>query len=121
MAPAAGGRGGGGLPPFDRRHLGDGEPAVRACLAALTAEGRDFYTRVQHRLDLVCPALLGLTLLMSLPRPVRPGPLLVALALRAVARMAAGYAENTLVARRLVHPVAEVPAAPAMRLWRRRV
>jgi hypothetical protein len=111
----------GGLPPFDRRPLGDGEPEARACLAALTADGRDLCTCVPHRLDLACPALLGLTLPMSFPRPVRPGTLLVALALLAVAQMAADYAENARVARRLAHPVAEVPAAPAMRLWRRRV
>jgi hypothetical protein len=102
---------------------------------------------VQHRLDLAFPALLGLTLLMSFQRLVRPGALLVALALLAFAQMAADYAENALVARMLARPVAEVPAeviarassatlaksglvalalaallaALAMRLWRRRV
>jgi hypothetical protein len=137
----------GGLPPFDLRPLGYSETEARAFLAALTAEGRDLYTRVQHRLDLAFPALLGLTLLMSFQRLVRPGALLVALALLAFAQMAADYAENALVARMLGRPVAEVPAemiarassatlaksglvalalaallaALAMRLWRRRV
>lgn len=87
----------GGLMPFDLRPLGYSVAEARAFLAALSETGREVYLTVQHRLDLVFPGLLALTLGLAFHR-LAPRPL--ALVLSAVVIAAAGfdYAENAAVA-----------------------
>jgi hypothetical protein len=86
----------GGLAPFDMRPTGYSAEEGRAFLAALSPEGRSFYLDVQHRLDLLYPGLLALTLILALRRlaPGWPG-----LVLSAIALAGAGFdwAENAAV------------------------
>ena len=56
----------GGVTPFDMRPTGYSYDDALAFLRAITPEGRDFYLSVQHRLDLVYPPLLGLSLGLAL-------------------------------------------------------
>lgn len=100
----------GGLAPFDLRPLGYSEAEARAFLSAITAEGRAFYIRVQHGLDVAYPALLALTLTLSFGRLVRSGGLRLVLILVAMGAMAADYTENALVAAMLSQPPEAVPA-----------
>ncbi len=87
-----------GLLAFDLRPFGYSEAEARAFLAALGAEGRALYTGPQRGLDLLFPALLGLSL---------AGPVLWLVASRSwravfigviVAATALDYLENYLVA-----------------------
>lgn len=58
----------GGLVAFDLRPFGYSEGEARALLAALGDEGRAFCTVVPHRLDLVFPGLLAVTLCLTFRR-----------------------------------------------------
>ena len=86
-----------GLPAFDMRPLGYTLAEARSFLAALSPEGRAFYTGVQHRLDLVFPGLLALMFLF-LFRRLAPGWPGQALSLIALAGAAFDWAENAAVA-----------------------
>lgn len=86
----------GGLAPFDMRPMGYSPEEARAFLAALPVEGRDFYLNVQHRLDLVYPGLLALSLVLAFRR-LSPGALGLALGVVAVAGAGFDYAENAAV------------------------
>ncbi len=101
----------GGLPAFDLRPMGYSVDEGRSCLAALSPEGRRFYLVVQHRLDLVCPGLLALTVLLAFRR-LAPGGL--GLLFSAVAVLGAGFdwAENAAVAALLT----QGPTEPALLL-----
>lgn len=96
----------GGLAPFDMRPSGYEPDEARTFLSALSEEGRGFYLSVQHRLDLVYPPVLALTLALGLwiMAPVRAViPLLVLVAVPLLA-MIADLAENWLVAQMLNTP-----------------
>ena len=56
----------GGATPFDMRPLGYSFEEARAFLTALSSEGARFYRTVQHRLDLLYPALLAATLFFAI-------------------------------------------------------
>jgi hypothetical protein len=51
----------GGRAVFDMLPAGYSYAEAQAFLAALSPEGADFYLRVQHRLDLIYPALLAIS------------------------------------------------------------
>ncbi len=87
----------GGLPPFDMRPLGYSAESARSFLAALSSEGRTFYSTVQHRLDLIFPGLLALMLSMLFLR-LSPGWRGRALSLLAVAGAVFDWSENAAVA-----------------------
>ncbi len=101
----------GGLPPFDMRPFGYAEGEARAFLASLSPQGRSFYGRVQHGLDIAFPALLALVLVMSFDRLISAPGLRWLLTALALGSMAADYAENALVSRMLLLPPSDVPAA----------
>lgn len=56
----------GGLPPFDMRPGGYDLAEARAFLSALTTDGAAFYVGVQQPLDLAYPALIALTMFVSI-------------------------------------------------------
>lgn len=56
----------GGATPFDLRPGGYSFDEAVAFLTALSAEGRSFYLKVQHRFDLVYPPLLSATLFFAI-------------------------------------------------------
>jgi di/tricarboxylate transporter len=89
----------GGLIPFDMRPLGYGFEEAKAFLAALTPEGKRFYTQVQHRLDLAYPAMMALSLAVALGWAWRDVPRAVVAAMILVAFAGAGfdYLENSMV------------------------
>ncbi len=87
----------GGLMAFDLRPFGYSEAEARALLAALGPEGRAYYSGVQHRLDLVFPGLLALTLCLLFRRAL-PGVAGLALCAVALAGAAFDWAENAAVA-----------------------
>ena len=58
----------GGLTPFDMRPGGYSLADANAFLTALSAAGADFYRTVQQRLDIVYPALIALTLGLSIAK-----------------------------------------------------
>jgi hypothetical protein len=91
----------GGLPVFDMRPGGYGLEDARAFLAALSAEGREFYLRVQHRLDLVYPALMALATGWALVRLAPGGGAWRLMALVPVPGMVFDWLENAAVARML--------------------
>ena len=91
----------GGLPVFDMRPGGYGIEEARAFLTALSDEGRDFYLRVQHRLDLIYPALLALATGWALLRLAPGGGAWRLLALVPVPGMVFDWLENGAVARML--------------------
>ena len=86
----------GGDPAFDLRPGGYTFSEAQSFIAALGNEGRAFYLNVQHRLDLVYPALLGAVLVIALVKlaPPRIGWLLGAIA---VAGSVFDYLENHAV------------------------
>lgn len=92
-----------GLPVFDLRPGGYSFEEARTFLAALSAEGRQFYTNVQHRLDTAYPALLAVTLAWSILRlsPAGWGVFRWLLAASAIPGMIFDYRENFDVARML--------------------
>jgi hypothetical protein len=52
--------------PFDMRPMGYSFEEARAFITALSPDGTWFYIKIQHRIDLAYPALLGVTLLFAL-------------------------------------------------------
>jgi hypothetical protein len=56
----------GGLLPFDLRPLGYSVDEAKAFLAALSQTGKDIYQSIQHRLDIVYPLLLTVTLFLAI-------------------------------------------------------
>jgi len=90
----------GGLMPFDLRPAGYDLEAARAFIKALDAEGARFYLEVQHRLDMVYPALLAASLIVALIWAWRGAPRWVPALACAAAVIGAGadYAENWAVA-----------------------
>lgn len=100
----------GGLAPFDLRPFGYSVAEAQALLAALDDDTRAFYRDVQHRLDLVFPGLLALSLILLFRRLVSPVPAAV---FGVVALAGAGFdwAENAAVAGLLA---AEAPGEAAI-------
>lgn len=86
----------GGLAPFDMRPLGYSGEQARAFLAALSDEGRVFYIDVQHKLDILYPALLGLALVLGF-QLLFPRPWATVFSVIALVGVAADYLENYLV------------------------
>lgn len=91
----------GGLPIFDLRPGGYDLGTARAFLVALSAEGRDFYLRVQLQLDRFYPPFMALTLVWATLRLAPAGRYRGLAALPAILAAAFDYAENALVARML--------------------
>lgn len=91
----------GGLPIFDLRPGGYDLETARAFLAALSDEGRDFYLRVQLRLDRFYPPFMALTLAWATLRMAPAGRYRGLAALPAILAAAFDHAENALVARML--------------------
>ncbi len=89
-----------GLTPFDMRPGGYTFDEARAFLAALSADGNAFYRKVQHRLDLFYPALLGATLFfaIALLTPASWGQWRWLLAAAAIPGAIFDYMENHAVA-----------------------
>lgn len=100
----------GGLAPFDLRLGGYSEEEARAFLTALTPEGRAFYTDVQHRLDLIYPPLLGLTLTLGF-HLLFAQPWNVILSLVSLSAVAADYLENFFVGEMLAVAPADLDTA----------
>jgi hypothetical protein len=80
---------------------GYGVDEARAFLTALSAEGREFYLRVQHRLDLVYPPLMALATGWALVRLAPGGGAWRLMALVPVLGMVFDWLENAAVARML--------------------
>jgi hypothetical protein len=55
----------GGATPFDLRPFGYTFEEAKAFMTALSPDGTWFYIKIQHRIDLAYPALLGATLLFA--------------------------------------------------------
>jgi hypothetical protein len=100
----------GGLDPFDVRPLGYGTAQARSLLDALGEQGRDFYARVQLRLDMIYPATYALSrgLVMwwltiggRLRNVDFPMPWRIALLIPSVAVAGFDYAENLQIGRML--------------------
>jgi len=93
----------GGQPAFDLRPTGYSFEEAKAFLAALTPEGKRVYAEIQHRLDLVYPALLAATLFFAIVAisPTNWGAMRYVLALIAPLGMVFDYLENAAVARML--------------------
>jgi hypothetical protein len=56
----------GGATPFDLRPFGYTFEEARAFMTALSPDGTWFYIKIQHRIDLLYPALFGATLLFAI-------------------------------------------------------
>lgn len=102
-----------GLEGFDLRFFGYTPDEARAFLSALSDEGRAHYLGIQHQIDLVYPAVLGLTLVLGILRFGVRLPVVIRLLLVVIPLAAAGadYVENGLVVEMLRLPVAEVTDA----------
>jgi hypothetical protein len=89
----------GGLIPFDMRPAGWSYGEARAFLEALSTDGAAFYRDVQHRLDVVYPALLAATLFFAIAAlaPKGLGVWRYGLASIALPVAAFDYLENRLV------------------------
>ncbi len=94
----------GGLPPFDLRPTGYSYQEAQNFLAAISPQGNAFYRNIQHRLDLVYPALLATALFLAilLLAPARPSWLGWLLALTAVPGAIFDWLENAAVTRMLL-------------------
>lgn len=99
----------GGLTPFDMRLTGYSEAEARRFLSMLSEDGRTFYLRVQLRLDLLYPALLGLVLIFGFQRVYEP-PWSTVFSVVALVMVSADYLENYLVAIMLQSDVAALEA-----------
>ena len=100
----------GGIDPFDVRPLGYGTAQARALLDALGDAGRDFYARVQLRVDTIYPASYALSRALVLWWVTEPGrlraapiPIMLRVLLLCPSLAAAGfdYAENVFIGRML--------------------
>ncbi|NND43120.1 MAG: hypothetical protein HKO04_13700 [Silicimonas sp.] len=89
----------GGLTPFDMRPGGYSFDEARAFLAVLSPEGKRFYLDVQHKLDLIYPALMAFSLMVALRWAWRGTSRVVLTAMMFVAIAGAGfdYLENQRV------------------------
>ena len=85
-----------GSPPFDLRLTGYSMQDAQTLLAAYGPAGRAYYTNVQQRLDMILPAVLGLTLILTFRHLCARRPLLQALPALFIA---ADYTENSLLRR----------------------
>ena len=100
----------GGLPPFDMRPMGYSAEEAMAFLGALSGAGRSLYLGLQHKLDLVFPALAALTFILSFRYLFRGAPAVLfwALAACSIAGMGFDYLENLRVAELLRTPLDDV-------------
>ena len=87
-----------GLAVFDMRPAGYTFAEAQTFLNGLTPEGADFYLRIQHRLDLVYPALLAITTGWAIVQLVPRWRWRSALLLVPVPGMVFDYLENRAVA-----------------------
>jgi hypothetical protein len=87
----------GGLAPFDLRPAGYSLAEAQALLAALGAEGRNYYLTVQQSLDSAYPALLAVVLVLAF-RALAPGWPGLGLSVLAVLGSGFDYLENARVA-----------------------
>ncbi len=107
----------GGLPAFDMRPGGYDFAAAQTFLTALSQDGRDLYLGAQHRLDLIYPGLLALTLILGL-RLVWAPRLATQFSIAACVAAVADYTENMLVGRMLRQTVdAVTPDMVASANW----
>jgi hypothetical protein len=88
----------GGRAVFDMLPAGYSFAEARAFLAALSPEGADFYLRVQHRLDLIYPALLAISTGWAMVRLAPRWRWRTALLLVPIPGMVFDYLENRAVA-----------------------
>ena len=88
-----------GLAPFDVRPLGYTFAEAEEFVSALTPDGAEFYLDVQHKLDLVYPALLAATLFFAIAAllPHRLGAWRWLVALIAIPGSVFDYLENDAV------------------------
>jgi len=88
----------GGRAVFDMLPAGYSYAEAEAFLAALSPEGVDFYLRVQHRLDLIYPALLAISTGWAMVRLAPHWRRRPALLLVPIPGMIFDYLENRAVA-----------------------
>ena len=88
----------GGRAVFDMLPAGYSYAEAQAFLAALSPEGADFYRRVQHRLDLIYPALLAISTGWAMVRLAPRWRWRLALLLAPIPGMVFDYLENRAVA-----------------------
>jgi len=100
-----------GLLPFDLRPLGYTPAEATTFLTGLSATGVDIYRSIQHKLDIAYPALLTLTLALTivLTAPPRWRGARWIVALIAVPSMVFDYLENAAVGQMLSMPPGMVP------------
>lgn len=87
----------GGIAPFDMRLTGYTVAEAKSFLTALSEDGRQFYLKVQLRLDLIYPALLGILLVIGYQRVYR-APWTTVFSCVAMVMVSADYLENYMVA-----------------------
>lgn len=92
----------GGRAVFDMLPAGYSYAEAQAFLAALSPEGADFYLRVQHRLDLIYPALLATSTGWAMLRLAPRWRWRLALLLVPIPGMVFDYLENRAVAAMLL-------------------
>jgi hypothetical protein len=88
----------GGRAVFDMLPAGYSYAEAQAFLAALSPEGAEFYLRVQHRLDLIYPALLAISTGWAMVRLAPRWRWRSALLLVPIPGMVFDYLENRAVA-----------------------
>lgn len=88
----------GGRAVFDMLPAGYSYAEAEAFLAALSPEGADFYLHVQHRLDLIYPALLAISTGWAMVRLAPRWRWRAALLLVPIPGMVFDYLENRAVA-----------------------
>ena len=88
----------GGRAVFDMLPAGYSYAEAQAFLAALSPDGADFYLRVQHRLDLIYPALLAISTGWAMVRLAPRWRWRLALLLAPIPGMVFDYLENRAVA-----------------------
>jgi hypothetical protein len=88
----------GGRAVFDMLPAGYSYAEAQAFLAALSPEGADLYLRVQHRLDLIYPALLAISTGWAMVRLAPNWRWRSALLLAPIPGMVFDYLENRAVA-----------------------
>lgn len=93
----------GGLMPFDLRPTGYSVADAKAFLGALGPEGRALYLGPQAWLDLLFPALVALTFILSF-KGLRAGAIGYVGSLAALAGSGFDYAENAAVRGLLLNP-----------------
>jgi hypothetical protein len=87
----------GGRAVFDMLPAGYSYAEAQAFLAALSPDGADFYLRVQHRLDLIYPALLAISTGWAMVRLAPHWRWRPALLLAPIPGMVFDYLENRAV------------------------